>query len=485
METKKQHSFSKINIKNYFSVISITGIVSLVWLLLLPSDSKTAWIFGYSKSRLSLLGIIILAVLPFILIWLRMLFDEDWLQKFIYRMDALLRKNLFWMIILLLSSVGFVVGMCILSVAFGLTDIFLRNVFLRLAPWAFWITVVCILNWVYFWYGDYCAENDFLLKIDMQSWVSRYDVSSRNLFLIFLFPTLYIAFYFALWKSQPDHSFALRFMGENNPIELITFLALLFGGIQGIKLSWLAQQRGEAIWVWAFFVVFAVGIIFVGFEEIAWGQQFIAIKTPAALKEINLQNEITFHNIDSVQGSLGGLIRLFGWFGMIGILLSFSKRFQIIGVSPILILWVSMILVLSYLSLFIYSVLPSNADDLLQDVLTETGEMFVGLVSYCYFWFQTRMLSYGQLRKAFAKNLTIARELLILELMDGRTVSIPSDWIPHLNNASEKELMKWELINSGLTIHWPDLDIKIRVEQLLSGVPPIEDRPLLDNWWIR
>ncbi len=484
METKIKPSFSKINIKNYFLIISIAGIVSLVWLLLLPGDLKTVWVFGYSKNRVVLLAGMFIASAASFLLWIKMALDESWMQKFHQRIAGFLSKDLFWIIVLVLSSAGFVVGTCILSVAFGLTDIFLKNVFLRLAPWAFWITVVCILNWVYFWYGDYCEEKDPLLKIDIQRWNSWYDIPLPYLFVIFFFPIIYIAFYFALWRFQPDHSFALRFMGENNPIELITFLALLFGGIHGLKLSWLAQKRGEAIWVWAFFAVFALGIIFVALEEIAWGQQFFAIKTPPELKEINLQNEITFHNIDSVQNSLGILIRLFGWFGLIGIFLSYSRKFQIIGVSPVLMLWFLMVLVLPYLSRFINSLLPIGNEYVLLDVISETGEMFIGLASYLYIWFQSRMLSYGKLRKAFAKNLTLTRELLILELMDGRTVTFPFYWIPSLKNASEKELLNWELKNSGLTIHWPELNFKIRVEQLLSGVP-IEDRPLLDEWRVR
>ena len=414
-----------------------------------------------------------------------MLFDEAWLQKFSYRVGGVLRKNIFWMIVLILSSFGFVGGVCILIVSFGLTDIFLQNFFLRLAPLFLWITLISILNFVYFWYGDYEKASASSLKHDIKGWHDRYDISPRYLIILFFFPAIYLILYFALWKSQSDHSLALCFMGENNPIELITFLALLFGGIQAIKLSWLAQKRGEAVWVWAFFAFFAFGVILVALEEIAWGQQFFAIKTPPGLKEINLQNEITLHNIESVQSSLGSLVRLFGWFGLIGILLSFNRRFQIIGVSPVLILWFLMILVLSYLSRIINSILPADIEYVLLDVISETGEMFVGMVSYLYIWFQTRMLSYGQLRKAVAKNLTIAQELFILELMDGRTVSFPFDWIPRIHNAGEKELMKWELINSGLTIHWPDLDIKIRVEQLLSGAPSLEDRSLFDKWWTR
>jgi len=199
LETKIKYLFGKINIRNYFLIISITGIVSLLWLLLLPSDLKTAWVFGYSKNRVMMLVGIIFAIASFFLLWLKMVFDKSWMQKFQQKIDRFLNKDLFWMIVLVLSSVGFVVGMCILSVAFGLTDIFLKNVFLRLAPWAFWITVVCILNLVYFWYGNYGDEKDSLLKIDLQSWESRYDVSPRSLFLIFYLPHhLYCLLFYSL-----------------------------------------------------------------------------------------------------------------------------------------------------------------------------------------------------------------------------------------------------------------------------------------------
>lgn len=474
--------FRKINLKFYFLIAFATGIVSFLWLLLLPSDPKNAWMFGFSKSRIVMLGGIAIAVIPIVLLWVKMVLDERWNQKIIQRVDNMLRRDLIWVIVLTLSSIGFVLGVGILSIAFGVTDIFVQGLFVRLAPWAFWFTVICVLNFIYFWYRDFDRENISMFKLDIRMWVTRYDTTPRFLLFIFFFPTIYIALYFALWKSQADHSLALLFMGENNLIELVTFLALFFGGIQGLKLSWLARERGEDIWVWSFFAIFSLGIIFVSMEEIAWGQQIFGYKTPLGLKDINLQHEITLHNIKGIQGYLGGFVRLFGWAGLIGILLSYNRKFQIIGTPPVLILWFLMIIILIYLASLIRFIVPMGNDYVLVDVISETVEMFIGMVSYLYIWFQTRTLSYGRLRKASAQKVIITQDMLTLGLLDGRSISVPLEWIPDLLHASKDERQKWKLIDAGLVIHWPELDIKLRVEQLLSGAPSIENRPLLRKW---
>lgn len=475
--------FSEINLQKYFMIIFFVGSISFVWLLLLPSDPKFAWVFGFSKNRIVMLGGTGVAIILIGFLCLKMFFDQTWRQIFSQKIDKILNRELFWVIVLTLSSLGFVAGISILSMAFGLTDIYVQSLFLRLAPWAFLVTVTSGLNMLYFWHGDFDREKNSLFKLDIKMWEKRYQINQPVLLVIFFFPILYIVFYFALWRLQSDHSLALLFMGENHPIELATFLALFLGGIQGLKLSWLARGRGNAIWVWGFFAIFSLGIIFVAMEEIAWGQQFFDIKTPLGMKEINLQNEITFHNIDSVQNSLGSFIRLFGWGGFFGILLTYSKRFQIIGTPPILILWFLMILVLTYLSRFISSIVPMGNDYVIVDVLSETVEMFIGLASYLYFWLQTRLLSYGKLRKAFAQKVIITQEMLSLDLTDGRSLAAPLSWIPRLVSASEAERSMCILMDGGLTIHWPDLEIKIRVEQLLSGLPEIEDRFLLDHWF--
>ena len=109
--------------------------------------------------------------------------------------------------------------------------------------------------------------------------------------------------------------------------------------------------------------------------------------------------------------------------------------------------------------------------------------MIISVTGVLSFLWLLLLPSDRKLWEAIAKNVTCTRELLILELMDGRTVSTPFRWIPRLETSSEDQLLNWELTNSGLTLHWPGLEIKIRVEQLLSGNFSIENRAFIDQWW--
>ena len=58
---------------------------------------------------------------------------------------------------------------------------------------------------------------------------------------------------------------------------------------------------------------------------------------------------------------------------------------------------------------------------------------------------------------------------LIVELVDGRTISAPLVWFPRLSNASQEQLANWELLGDGDGVHWPDVDEDLSIAGLLSG----------------
>lgn len=58
---------------------------------------------------------------------------------------------------------------------------------------------------------------------------------------------------------------------------------------------------------------------------------------------------------------------------------------------------------------------------------------------------------------------------LIVELIDGRTISVPLSWFPSLSQASTSQLQDWELLGGGEGIHWPQLDEDLSVAGLLIG----------------
>jgi hypothetical protein len=76
----------------------------------------------------------------------------------------------------------------------------------------------------------------------------------------------------------------------------------------------------------------------------------------------------------------------------------------------------------------------------------------------------------------------MSRDSLIVDLHDGRTVSVPLSWYPRLAYGSAKERQQWELIGPGIGIHWPALDEDISIEGLLKGMPSGESPDSFSRW---
>jgi len=68
-----------------------------------------------------------------------------------------------------------------------------------------------------------------------------------------------------------------------------------------------------------------------------------------------------------------------------------------------------------------------------------------------------------------AQQVRVTEDDMIVALVDGRTVSVPSVWFPRLAGATREQLEKYELLGDGEGIHWPDIDEDLSVEGLLRG----------------
>ena len=69
------------------------------------------------------------------------------------------------------------------------------------------------------------------------------------------------------------------------------------------------------------------------------------------------------------------------------------------------------------------------------------------------------------------KDVRFSREVLIVDLMDGRTISVPIAWYPRLAEATPEQRDRWEIAGGGYGIHWPELDEDLSTEGLLRGAP--------------
>ena len=81
-----------------------------------------------------------------------------------------------------------------------------------------------------------------------------------------------------------------------------------------------------------------------------------------------------------------------------------------------------------------------------------------------------------------AQSVSVTDTELIVNLDDGRTVSVPLAWYPRLFYSAARERQKWELLGQGEGIHWPDLDEDIAVAHLLAGIPSGESQHSLQRW---
>lgn len=71
------------------------------------------------------------------------------------------------------------------------------------------------------------------------------------------------------------------------------------------------------------------------------------------------------------------------------------------------------------------------------------------------------------------KSVAIEDDTLVVDLMGGRTISVPIAWYPKLAQGTRKQLDRWEIGGGGYGIHWPDLDEDLSTEGLLRGAPAL------------
>lgn len=76
----------------------------------------------------------------------------------------------------------------------------------------------------------------------------------------------------------------------------------------------------------------------------------------------------------------------------------------------------------------------------------------------------------------------VTDEKLIVDLADGRSLSVPLAWYPRLMHASSEERQNWQLLGDGYVIEWSDLDEHIGIEELLAGRRSSESQRSLERW---
>ncbi len=62
-------------------------------------------------------------------------------------------------------------------------------------------------------------------------------------------------------------------------------------------------------------------------------------------------------------------------------------------------------------------------------------------------------------------------DAISVDLLDGRTITVPLAWYPRLLHATAEQREKWEIAGAGYGIHWPDIDEDLSTRGLLEGAP--------------
>jgi hypothetical protein len=86
------------------------------------------------------------------------------------------------------------------------------------------------------------------------------------------------------------------------------------------------------------------------------------------------------------------------------------------------------------------------------------------------------------LSQAHAQRISVTGDSLLVELVDGRTLTVPLTWYPRLLHGSPAERARWRLIGNGEGVRWPDLDEDISVEGLLAGRRSGETQESVRRW---
>jgi hypothetical protein len=91
-------------------------------------------------------------------------------------------------------------------------------------------------------------------------------------------------------------------------------------------------------------------------------------------------------------------------------------------------------------------------------------------------------ISAVEIETPLAQAVRITQDSLHVDLVDGRTISVPLAWYPRLLHATIDERKNWRLIGKGRGIHWEAIDEDIGVDGLLAGRASGESQASFKKW---
>ncbi len=78
------------------------------------------------------------------------------------------------------------------------------------------------------------------------------------------------------------------------------------------------------------------------------------------------------------------------------------------------------------------------------------------------------------------KDVHFQEDTISVDLMDGRTITVPLAWYPRLERATLSQRLDWKVCGGGYGIEWEEIDEHLSTEGLLRGAPaPRQKNPLV------
>jgi hypothetical protein len=115
------------------------------------------------------------------------------------------------------------------------------------------------------------------------------------LWAVALFPLCAMILIVALKMVKPGMFMILN--REDGFVEWATAIVYVGGSGFAASLALHFRRQKETLHA-VLYAGLAIGMIFIAMEEISWGQRLLGIDTPDYIAQRNLQDELTFHNID-------------------------------------------------------------------------------------------------------------------------------------------------------------------------------------------
>ena len=187
---------------------------------------------------------------------------------------------------------------------------------------------------------------------------------------------------------------AIWALAENRPIELLTFVFLIIGGVRGVILAW-QIRRSQPKTIVICYLLFSLGLLAIGAEEVAWGQWFVGFETPAALSEINTQNELTLHNLEVFNDHLEIFPLLFGIVGIASVWFNKLPSLNQLSSPVALLPWYLIITFVSAIDLTQDFFIIQEQLDHLVNHLDEVIEMLVAIAGFLYIWLNAKLFKFG------------------------------------------------------------------------------------------